>query len=85
MPDESWWSFMRAPSTKPQFVAGADGRLLTVREAAALLNMSVSFLAKARMQGDGPPYIKIGRAIRYAEVVLLQWTKSRQRRSTGQP
>ena len=58
--------------------------LLTPKEAAKLLKVSLSWLAKARMRGDGPTYIRIGRSIRYAEAALVQWTKSRQRLSTSQ-
>jgi predicted DNA-binding transcriptional regulator AlpA len=58
--------------------------LLTPSEAAGLLKVSLSWLAKARMRGDGPPYIRIGRSIRYAESALLQWIKSRQRLSTSE-
>jgi hypothetical protein len=36
------------------------------------------------MRGDGPPFIKIGRSIRYSEATLLQWMKSRQRLSTSE-
>jgi excisionase family DNA binding protein len=58
--------------------------LLTPKEAAKLLKVSVSWLAKARMRGDGAPYIKVGRSIRYAESALIQWMKSRQRLSTSE-
>lgn len=58
--------------------------LLTAKEAAKLLKVSLSWLAKARMRGDGPPYIPVGRSIRYSEVALLQWMKSRQRLSTSE-
>jgi excisionase family DNA binding protein len=58
--------------------------LLTPKEAAKVLKVSLSWLAKARMRGDGPPFIKIGRNIRYAEAALLQWMKSRQRMSTSE-
>jgi excisionase family DNA binding protein len=58
--------------------------LLTPKEAAKLLKVSVSWLAKARMRGDGPPFIRIGRSIRYSEVALLQWMKSQQRLSTSE-
>ena len=58
--------------------------LLTPKEAARLLKVSLSWLAKARMRGDGPPYIKIRRSIRYSEAALLQWMKSRQRQSTSE-
>jgi excisionase family DNA binding protein len=58
--------------------------LLTPKEAAKLLKVSLSWLAKARMRGDGPPFIKVGGAIRYSEAALLQWVKSRQRSSTAE-
>ena len=59
-------------------------RLLTAKDAANLLRVSQSWLAKARMRGDGPPYVKLGRAIRYREGTLLQWLRSRQRLSTSE-
>jgi excisionase family DNA binding protein len=62
--------------------AGSIERLLTPKEAANLLRVSLSWLAKARMHG--PPYIQIGRAIRYSEAALIQWMKSRQRLSTSE-
>jgi excisionase family DNA binding protein len=58
--------------------------LLTSKEAAWYLKVSQSWLAKARMRGDGPPYMLIGRAVRYSEAALLQWMKSRQRLSTSE-
>jgi excisionase family DNA binding protein len=58
--------------------------LLTPKEAARLLKVSTSFLAKARMRGDGPPFIKVGRAVRYGEAALIQWMKSRNRQSTSE-
>jgi predicted DNA-binding transcriptional regulator AlpA len=59
-------------------------RLLTARDAANLLRLSSSWLAKARMRGDGPPYIKLGRSIRYSEAALLLWMRAHQRLSTSQ-
>jgi predicted DNA-binding transcriptional regulator AlpA len=58
--------------------------LLTPKEAARILKVSSSWLAKARMRGDGPPFIKIGRAIRYSEAGLQQWLKSHQHLSTSE-
>jgi predicted DNA-binding transcriptional regulator AlpA len=60
------------------------GRLLTARDAANLLRLSSSWLAKARMAGSGPPYIKLGRSIRYSETALLLWMRAHQRLSTSQ-
>jgi predicted DNA-binding transcriptional regulator AlpA len=39
---------------------------------------------KRRMSGDGPPYIQIGRSVRYSEAAPLQWMKSQQRLSTAE-
>jgi hypothetical protein len=58
--------------------------LLTPKEAARLLKVSLSWLAKARMRGDGPAFIKIGRSIRYSEAALIPWMKSQQRLSTSE-
>ena len=69
------------PPTKDEALTA----LLTPKEAARLLKLSLSWLAKARMRGDGPPFVKIGNAIRYAETALIQWLKSRQRLSTSEP
>jgi hypothetical protein len=62
--------------------AGVE-QLLTPKEAAQRLRVSLSWLAKARMRGDGPPYVKLGRAIRYSWDGLVEWMKSRQRLSTS--
>lgn len=70
--------------TDSRLSTAGDGikALLTPKEAARFLNMSVSWLAKSRMRGDGPPFIKIGRSIRYSKEGLIQWLKSQQRLST---
>lgn len=59
-------------------------KLLTPKEAAELLKVSVSWLAKARIRGDGPAFIRIGRSIRYSELALLQWMKANQHLSTSE-
>jgi excisionase family DNA binding protein len=68
----------------PQKPAAPVLVLLTPTEAAKVLKVSTSWLAKARMRGDGPQYIPVGRSIRYSEAALLQWMKSRQRLSTSE-
>jgi len=74
------------PTTKPASPArnAPPNALLTAKEAAHFLRVSLSWLAKARMRGDGPPYIKVGRSIRYTEAAVTQWMKSRQRLSTSE-
>ena len=54
-------------------------RLITEREAARYIGMSPSFLAKSRMNGTlprhtpGPPFLKIGRSVRYDVRELDAW------------
>jgi predicted DNA-binding transcriptional regulator AlpA len=71
----------KMPAAKPPT---AIATLMTPNEAAEILKVSLSWLAKARMRGDGPPYIPVGRSIRYGEAALIQWMKSRQRSSTSE-
>jgi len=59
-------------------------RLLTPKDAADYLRLSASWLAKGRMRGDGPPYVKLGRSIRYREADLVHWMKARLRLSTSE-
>jgi hypothetical protein len=54
------------------------------RNIAETMRLSLSWLAKARMRGDGPPYAKFGRAIRYSENGLANYTRSRLRLSTSE-
>jgi predicted DNA-binding transcriptional regulator AlpA len=68
---------------KPQELSSGE-RLLPPGEAANFLRLSTSWLAKARMSGDGPPYVKLGRSVRYRESALVQWLKSRTRLSTSE-
>jgi len=71
------------PGPAPQ--KGMSGSfVLTPNEVAGRLKVSMSWLAKARMRGDGPPFIKLGKAIRYPEGQLIQWMKGRQRLSTSE-
>jgi len=59
-------------------------RALTPKETAAILGVSESFLAKKRMSGDGPPYVTMGRNVRYLPSRLRGWIKSQERLSTSE-
>lgn len=65
-------------------VAEGIPQLLTTAEAAEMLRVSVSFLMKARLKGDGPRFRKLGRAVRYAEPDLHVYVKQRARTSTSE-
>jgi predicted DNA-binding transcriptional regulator AlpA len=47
--------------------------LIHERDAARILGLSVAWLQRKRWEGGGPPYIKIGRAVRYDRDALLRW------------
>ncbi len=57
---------------------------LTTAEAAEYLRLSKQFLEIARHRGDGPPYIKLSRAVRYHRPSLDQWMLERQRNHTAE-
>lgn len=54
--------------------------------AAEYLGLSTSTLAKMRLRGDGPIYMKAGRrVVLYDPEDLDAWLDSRRRRSTSEP
>ena len=53
--------------------------LLNVTEAAKWLGLSVSGLAKMRMSGAGPEFLKLGRRVLYHPDALAAWTRSLSR------
>jgi len=58
-------------------------RLLTEREAAVQLNLSVRTLQQWRVRGIGPAYIKLGRAVRYNATTLETWVADQVRTNTA--
>ncbi|WP_018984312.1 helix-turn-helix transcriptional regulator [Salinimonas chungwhensis] len=62
-------------------------RLLSEKEASQYICMSRSFLRQARMDGNrenrtpAPPFIKIGRSVRYLREDLDAWLESFVRRT----
>ena len=53
--------------------------LLTTQEAAAWLGLSPATLKKYRVAGGGPPFHKLGRAVRYDVADLRDWANARRR------
>lgn len=60
-------------------------RLLKEQETAKYLGMSVAFLRKSRMSGSraghtpGPPWVRLGRSVRYDLADLDQWIADNRR------
>jgi predicted DNA-binding transcriptional regulator AlpA len=50
---------------------------------AALLSLSAQRLAKMRLEGGGPPYVKAGRSILYRREDVDAWLHAHRRRSTS--
>jgi predicted DNA-binding transcriptional regulator AlpA len=59
-------------------------QLLHPPHVARLLGVSLSWLAKSRLNGTGPRFVKVGRAVRYAQSAVRDFILSRQRSSTAE-
>jgi hypothetical protein len=64
--------------------AFAPETLLDTAAAAKRLKVSQSFLAKARMQGTGPQYSKLGKLVRYTPANLDRYQLEHSRTSTAE-
>ena len=60
-------------------------QLLDEKQAAALLKLSVKCLQGWRVRGGGPPFVKLGRAVRYEVPALEAFIQEAVRRSTSDP
>ena len=52
-----------------------EDRLLTSEEAARMMGVAVGTLANKRNKGEGPPFIKKGRYVRYWESDIQAWAE----------
>ncbi len=62
-------------------MSNLENRNLTDREVSAYIGMSESWLRQSRMNGNtkAPPFLKIGRAVRYLKTDLDTWLHSQRR------
>jgi len=58
-------------------------KVVTAKVAARYVGLSESTLAKARLNGNGPLYCKLGRRVLYRPTDLDQWLQSRTARDTS--
>lgn len=58
--------------------------LLDEDAAAPCVGLAVSTLQKLRVRGDGPPFVKIGRNVRYRQEDLQAFVAKRVVQSTSQ-
>ena len=53
-----------------------DDQLLTAAELSALIKVKEETLERWRMRGQGPPYIKLGKLVRYARADIAEWVQA---------
>lgn len=59
-------------------------KLVDERAAADALGLSVRTLQAWRCRGNGPPFVKAGKSVRYNYATLMKWADSRTRPHTAQ-
>jgi predicted DNA-binding transcriptional regulator AlpA len=59
--------------------------LLDEKEISRLTGRAIPTLQKDRLQGSGPPFVKIGRHVRYQASVVQAWLDKNTRQSTSDP
>ena len=59
-------------------------RMLRVEEVAALTSLSLSYLNKLRVAGNGLPFRKIGRAVLYDPQEVDTWLDRHKQNSTSE-
>ncbi len=59
--------------------------LLNTEQAAQWLGVQPSTMVSWRVRGDGPPFAKIGRQVRYRSTDLGEWIERQLRTSTSDP
>lgn len=64
--------------------ARQESPFLTTNQAGTYVGLSRRTLEKMRTTGDGPPYRKHGRYIRYHVADLEAWSASRRKNSTSE-
>ena len=58
--------------------------VLDTKETAARVRLSKPTLERLRLTGNGPPFVKLGRAVRYRATDVDDWLASRLVRSTSE-
>jgi predicted DNA-binding transcriptional regulator AlpA len=61
-----------------------DNRTVDTKGASEHIGLAESTLERARVRGDGPPYVKLGRSVRYRICDLDRWVAARLVSSTSE-
>lgn len=57
---------------------------LTPNQLALMISVSLSTLARWRVEGNGPAFMKAGRAVLYSHEAVTTWLTKTQRQSTSE-
>lgn len=63
----------------------SDRKVMDPKTAATYLRLAAQTLARWRVEGGGPPYLKLGGLVRYREEDLERWLDAHARLSTADP
>ncbi len=63
----------------------AAKELVTGSELAERLGVSLPTLQRWRYEGSGPPFVKVGRKVRYAAADIDAWLAGQRKTSTSAP
>lgn len=58
-------------------------QLMTQKELCAYIGKSEAWAERARLDGSGPPYVKLGRSVRYRASDVEDWINKTLRESTS--
>jgi excisionase family DNA binding protein len=67
-----------SPLSEGSPAADTSRPLLTIEDVAARLAVSVGCVRAWRLKGEGPPAIRVGNSLRWAEKDLEAWLDSRR-------
>lgn len=67
----------------PQSVESMNPPLLTRKQVAALLACSDDYLLRLADRGEGPPVIRLGRAVRYAASDVHEFIREQRAKQTA--
>ncbi len=63
-----------------------EDKMLNTKEVAELLSLSTTTLEHMRVNGGGPPFVNIGRSVRYRLSDIYRWMEMRKSyQNTSQP
>jgi predicted site-specific integrase-resolvase len=70
-------------SAKSDGFTGIAGEYITETQLSNHLNISVRTLQQWRVRGDGPPFTKLSRSVRYKKQSVQDWLDQQERTSTS--